>query len=161
MYASGPGRGPLILPLTIQVINTPCLSLSADNWLEQQRHLIAPLRISNQDGPLYDLWFLDDIFRGDSKFEFERSNQCKYKRLHPIKISTWVSFLWIWVHDTDSTSENRYPIQARGPPRNVSMLPQMPGILVAASGIDAHRSGLWMHEIRKRDDYYNGKLQMT
>jgi len=39
-------------------------------------------------------------------------------------------------------SENRYPIHARGPPRNVSRLPQMPGMVLTASGTDSHRSGL-------------------
>lgn len=38
--------------------------------------------------------------------------------------------------------ENRYPMQARGPPIKVNMLPHMPGIPPAASGIDVHRSGL-------------------
>jgi hypothetical protein len=39
-------------------------------------------------------------------------------------------------------SVNRYPIQARGPPKKVSMLPHTPGIVFAASGIDSHLSGL-------------------
>lgn len=45
-----------------------------------------------------------------------------------------------------SRSENLYPIHARGPPMNVSMLPQTPGIVVAASGTEAHRSGLQDNE---------------
>jgi len=34
-------------------------------------------------------------------------------------------------------------MQARGPPKKVSMLPQMPGIVLAASGTDSHLSGLY------------------
>lgn len=44
--------------------------------------------------------------------------------------------------ETYSTSENRNPIHARGPPRNVSIFPQTPGMLLAVSGIESHRSGL-------------------
>ena len=43
---------------------------------------------------------------------------------------------------THSTSENRKPIQARGPPMNVNTLDQTPGIEEAAFGIFAQRSGL-------------------
>ena len=41
-----------------------------------------------------------------------------------------------------STRAKRYPIQERGPPRNVSILPQTPPIEDASSGGDSHRSGL-------------------
>ena len=43
---------------------------------------------------------------------------------------------------THSTSENRKPIQPRGPPLNVSKFAQTPGTEEAAFGIFAHRSGL-------------------
>ena len=43
---------------------------------------------------------------------------------------------------THSTSENRKPIQARGPPMNVIMFAQTPGIDAAAFGIFVQRSGL-------------------
>ena len=43
---------------------------------------------------------------------------------------------------THSTSENRKPIQARGPPMNVSWFAQTPGTEETALGIFAHRSGL-------------------
>ena len=43
---------------------------------------------------------------------------------------------------THSTSENRKPMQARGPPMNVNTLDQTPGTEVAALGIFAQRSGL-------------------
>ena len=43
---------------------------------------------------------------------------------------------------THSTSENRKPIQARGPPMNVKMFAQTPGTEEAAFGIFAQRSGL-------------------
>ena len=43
---------------------------------------------------------------------------------------------------THSTSENRNPIQARGPPMNDKMFDQTPGTEVAAFGIFAQRSGL-------------------
>lgn len=33
-------------------------------------------------------------------------------------------------------------MQARGPPKKVSILPQTPGIVLEASGMDSHRSGL-------------------
>ncbi len=39
--------------------------------------------------------------------------------------------------------ENRYPMHALEPPRNVSMLPHTPGTVLAVSGIDAQRSGLY------------------
>jgi hypothetical protein len=41
-----------------------------------------------------------------------------------------------------STSANRKPIQARGPPMNVKMFDQTPGIEEAEFGISAQRSGL-------------------
>ena len=41
-----------------------------------------------------------------------------------------------------STRENRYPMHACGPPRNVSMLPHTPGMVLAASLDDSQRSGL-------------------
>ena len=44
--------------------------------------------------------------------------------------------------ETHSISENLKPIQARGPPRNVKMFAQTPGIEEAAFGISAQRSGL-------------------
>ena len=43
---------------------------------------------------------------------------------------------------THSTSENRKPIQARGPPMNVNWFAQTPGTEEAAFGIFAQRSGL-------------------
>ena len=43
---------------------------------------------------------------------------------------------------THSTSANRKPIQARGPPMNVIKFAQAPGTDAAASGIFAQRSGL-------------------
>ena len=43
---------------------------------------------------------------------------------------------------THSTSENRKPIQARGPPMNVKMFDQTPGTEVAVFGISSQRSGL-------------------
>jgi hypothetical protein len=43
---------------------------------------------------------------------------------------------------THSTSENRKPIQARGPPLNVNMFAQTPGTEDTAFGIFSHRSGL-------------------
>ena len=43
---------------------------------------------------------------------------------------------------THSTSENRNPIQARGPPINDKMFDQTPGTEVAAFGIFVQRSGL-------------------
>ena len=39
-------------------------------------------------------------------------------------------------------TENRYPMHACGPPRNVRRCPHTPGILETASGGFAHRSGL-------------------
>jgi len=46
-----------------------------------------------------------------------------------------------------STIENRYPMHARGPPRNDSWLLQIPGMLWAPSGTDSHRSGpKWRHQ---------------
>jgi hypothetical protein len=44
--------------------------------------------------------------------------------------------------NTHSTSENRKPIQARGPPMNVKMFAQTPGTEEAAFGIFSQRSGL-------------------
>jgi hypothetical protein len=43
---------------------------------------------------------------------------------------------------THSTSENRKPIQARGPPMNVNMFAQTPGTEETAFGIFSQRSGL-------------------
>ena len=43
---------------------------------------------------------------------------------------------------THSTSENRKPIQALGPPMNVNRFAQTPGTEEAAFGISAQRSGL-------------------
>ena len=43
---------------------------------------------------------------------------------------------------THSTSENRKPIQARGPPMNVNWFAQTPGTEEAAFGIFSQRSGL-------------------
>ena len=45
-------------------------------------------------------------------------------------------------YKTHSTSENRKPIQARGPPLNVIKFAQIPWIDAAASGMFAQRSGL-------------------
>ena len=45
-------------------------------------------------------------------------------------------------YKTYSTSENRKPIQARGPPMNVKMFDQSPGTEEAAFGTFAQRSGL-------------------
>ena len=50
---------------------------------------------------------------------------------------------------THSTSENRKPIQARGPPMNVNRFPQTPGIEETAFGILSQRSGL---EEKNRSD---------
>ena len=46
------------------------------------------------------------------------------------------------MNKTHSTSENRKPIQARGPPMNVNRFAQTPGTEVTAFGIFAQRSGL-------------------
>ena len=43
---------------------------------------------------------------------------------------------------THSTSENRKPIQARGPPMNVNRFAQTPGTEEARFGIFSQRSGL-------------------
>ena len=43
---------------------------------------------------------------------------------------------------THSTSENRKPIQDRGPPMNVNRFAQTPGTEDAALGIFSQRSGL-------------------
>lgn len=43
---------------------------------------------------------------------------------------------------TYSTSENRNPMQLRGPPRNVIMWPQTPGIVFDTGVADSQRSGL-------------------
>jgi len=48
--------------------------------------------------------------------------------------------------ETYSTRENRYPIHACGPPRNVSMLPHTPGMALAASWDDSQRSGLFQSQ---------------
>lgn len=48
-----------------------------------------------------------------------------------------MSFRW-----TYSTIEKRYPMQACGPPKKVSILPQTPGIDDTVSGIFSQRSGL-------------------
>lgn len=50
---------------------------------------------------------------------------------------------------TDSTSENRYPMHERGPPKNVIMLPHTPGSAAAASGVFSQRSGLQRNEFRQ------------
>ena len=47
---------------------------------------------------------------------------------------------------TYSTSENRKPIQARGPPMNVNIFAQTPGTEEAAFGIFSQRSGLEIKE---------------
>ena len=57
---------------------------------------------------------------------------------------------------THSTSENRKPIQARGPPMNVNKFAQTPGIEEAAFGIFAQRSGL---EKKKSDNQIKTKLR--
>ena len=46
------------------------------------------------------------------------------------------------INKTHSTSENRKPIQARGPPINDNTFAQTPGTEEAAFGIFAQRSGL-------------------
>ena len=51
---------------------------------------------------------------------------------------------------THSTSENRKPIQARGPPMNDRMFDQTPGTADALFGIFSQRSGL--EKKRKRSD---------
>ena len=43
---------------------------------------------------------------------------------------------------THSTNENRYPIQARGPPMNVIWLLHTPGMALEACGGESQRSGL-------------------
>ena len=43
---------------------------------------------------------------------------------------------------THSTSENRKPMQARGPPMNVNRFAQTPGTEEARFGIFSQRSGL-------------------
>jgi hypothetical protein len=48
---------------------------------------------------------------------------------------------------THSTSENRKPIQARGPPMNVNWLAQTPGTEETASGIFSQRSGLEKNQV--------------
>jgi hypothetical protein len=39
-------------------------------------------------------------------------------------------------------TENRWPMQARGPPKNENKLPQTPGTLIAVSGGELHLYGL-------------------
>jgi hypothetical protein len=46
-----------------------------------------------------------------------------------------------------SMIENRYPMHERGPPRKLSILPQTPGILDAASGTASQRSGLCSRQL--------------
>ena len=61
-------------------------------------------------------------------------------------------------YKTYSTSENRKPIQARGPPMNVIKFAQTPGTEDAAFGTFAQRSGL---DIKKKrsDNQIKTKLR--
>jgi hypothetical protein len=57
---------------------------------------------------------------------------------------------------THSTSENRKPIQARGPPMNDKMFAQTPGTEEAPCGIFSQRSGLG--EKKNRSDNHLQKI---
>ena len=55
-------------------------------------------------------------------------------------------------HKTHSKSENRKPIQARGPPANVIRFDQIPGTDWATSGILVQRSGLQKSRLDHRSE---------
>ena len=60
-----------------------------------------------------------------------------------LQITSYSSIYFVKLErEAYSTRENRYPMHACGPPRNVSMLPHTPGMVLAVSLDDSQRSGL-------------------
>ena len=57
-----------------------------------------------------------------------------------------LTYFVVQERETYSTRENQYPIHAYGPPRNVSILPHTPGIVLSALLDNSQHSGLFQSQ---------------
>ena len=107
-------------------------------------HLIRTIWIREKYRTLGTNRYCSEILSRNRKVEFKCTNECKQQDFHSI-IHTIKPFRMQHgkkKHKTHSKSENRKPIQARGPPANVIRFDQIPGTDWATSGILVQRSGL-------------------
>jgi len=111
-------------------------------WLEQQRHLVSSLPVIDQERLSQNSHIRANLLNRNSEFKFKCSYECEQERFQPTNYRLFINILCQIRGEAYSTRENRYPMHACGPPRNVSMLPHTPGMALAASLDDSQRSGL-------------------